>query len=220
MSSKRQTRHIPFQDCDLRARREESLDGKEIRIGGYVSKFNKASENLGWFREVREYIAPGAFANTIKNDDIRAFWNHNSDLIIGRNKAGTLELSEDEVGLRYEVKLPDTEFGRSYFVAIERGDVTGTSFMFDVVAENVDYGTDQDDPIVRTLNEVKLYEVSPVIFPAYPDSEAEARDEGSFRAWAKRTLDEVTLRDKDVSARRIRSLEAEVQAQAQRVRVL
>lgn len=171
--------------------RSKSAEGEPFKrtVGGYVTKFNTMSENLGWFREVRETIAPGAFKQSIKEDDIRAFWNHNSDIILGRSTNDTLTLREDDVGLQFDLDLPDTQAGRDAFTSIERGDVTGMSFGFFVREEKTDYGEKENDPITRTLLDIQLFEVSPVIFPAYPDSEAEARDERSFRHWAKKTLD-------------------------------
>lgn len=174
-------------------------DGTSRTIGGYVTPFNKLSENLGVFREVREKVNPGAFTETLKQDDIRAFWNHNSDIILGRNLNGTLKLLEDDYGLSFELDLPDTTAGIDAFKSIQRGDVNGMSFGFIVRSEKVDMPSNDKDPIIRTLLNVQLLEVSPVIFPAYPDSEVQAR--GSLDEWAKSKLkeDEIYRKNKEDS---------------------
>lgn len=216
---KREKRYLTSTNIEVRAKDGES---NTRTIGGYVTKFNTMSENLGFFREVREQVAPGAFKKTLKEDDIRAFWNHNPDIILGRNTNGTLKLKEDETGLAFDLDLPDTTAGRDAFISIERGDVTGMSFGFMVRGEEIDRGEDEKSPIIRTLTDVQLFEVSPVIFPAYPDSETEARDEGSLRHWAKNFLDNLEEKPKgkpvsDFQARLLR-VEKDVALQAKIIR--
>src|ERR1043166_488139 len=77
--------------------------GKTLRISGHAAVFNQLSEDLGGFREM---VMPGAFSKSIKNDDIRALFNHDSNLVLGRNKAGTLSLSEDPTGLMIDCQVP------------------------------------------------------------------------------------------------------------------
>lgn len=145
-------------------------DNKQAVIDGYAAKFNSQSEDLGYFVEK---IAPGAFANTIANDDIRALWNHNWDLILGRNKAGTLRLVEDDVGLKIEIDAPDTVCGRDAVESVRRGDVTQMSFGFQTIQ---DHWEKVGDTYVRTLLEVKLFEISPCVYPAYTDTSVSARN--------------------------------------------
>ena len=92
---------------------------------GHAAVFNELSVDLGGFRET---IKPGAFAESIKRDDIRALFNHDSDHVLGRNTSGTLKLKEDDVGLFTEVELPDTQLARDLATLIDRGDVSGMSF--------------------------------------------------------------------------------------------
>jgi Escherichia/Staphylococcus phage prohead protease len=155
-----------------------SGDDKEPVLSGYIAIFNQLSDDLGGWREK---IAPGAFAETIKTQDIRALWNHENDLVLGRNTAGTLELSEDETGLTFKNRPPDTTWFRDRVVSLKRKDVTGSSFGFYKDAD--EWGTEPDGTRVRTLKKVTLVEVSPgVTFPAYPQASTEVARR-SMEAW-------------------------------------
>lgn len=144
------------------------------QIQGYAAVFNQLSVVLyGMFRE---QIAPGAFAETLQQDDIRSLWNHNDDFPLGRKANGTLRLQEDQHGLYIENDPPDTQAGRDALVSIRRQDVNQMSFMFDTLVD--DWSEDpQSGQIIRTLYKVKLYEVSPVTFPAYPATVVGVRNE-------------------------------------------
>lgn len=146
--------------------------GDGFTIAGHAAVFNRLSQDLGGFVE---RIAPGAFRKTIGEADVRALFNHDASLILGRSKSGTLYLEEDERGLAYEVKIPDTSYGRDLMVSIERGDITQSSFGFRVIDDMWDR-TDDGYPL-RTLREVSLHngDVSPVTYPAYLDTEVAAR---------------------------------------------
>lgn len=146
------------------------------RLEGHIAVFNKLSDDLGGFREK---IDPGAFKESIAQHDIRALWNHDGDLVLGRNTAGTLELVEDEVGLAFKNTPPETTWFRDRLVSLKRGDVTGCSFGFYTDAD--EWGTAPDGTRVRTLKKVTLVEVSPgVTFPAYPQTDVAVR---SMQAW-------------------------------------
>lgn len=147
-------------------------DGGPI-IRGHAAVFDSLSENLGGFREI---IKQGAFTKSIKNDDVRAFWNHNTDIILGRNHADTLRLSEDDKGLAIEIDPPDTQGGRDAVTSLERGDVTQMSFGFSVRTGGQDWGEDDDGDVIRTLTDLRLFEVSPVAFPAYPETDIAVRE--------------------------------------------
>lgn len=149
--------------------RIDQKDDEPAKIVGYSAVFNKLSEDLGGFREI---ISPGAFKNTIKKDDIRALVDHDSSRILGRNTAGTLTLAEDKTGLLVEITPPDTQIGRDIVTSIERGDVTGMSFGFRTIS---DAWSTVDEEEIRELREVKLFDVSPVTFPAYPDTTVATR---------------------------------------------
>jgi uncharacterized protein len=150
--------------------RVERMDGKSTKIGGYAARFNSESVDLGGFVE---RIAPGAFTRTLSGSDVRALLNHNTDIVLGRQKAGTLRLAEDANGLAFELDLPDTTAGRDLAVSIERGDVAEMSFLFKMRKDQwAKLGPDQ---WLRTLLDVDLKEISPVTFPAYPSTEVGMR---------------------------------------------
>lgn len=161
---------------------ETREDGKP-RLIGHAAVFNSLSEDLGGFRE---QIAPGAFADAIAGDDVRALFNHDPNFILGRNRSKTLVLSEDARGLAIEVMLPDTQMVRDLVLApIERGDVSQMSFGFSVRPGGQDWAKDDEGRVIRTLKKLRLYDVSPVVYPAYPETDVAVR---SFADW-KKTVD-------------------------------
>lgn len=166
-----------FPCSELRVGSGES--GKRV-IRGHAAVFNLRSGDLGGFREV---IAPGAFARSIREDDIRALFNHDAGVILGRNRAGTLRLREDTRGLLTEIEPPDTQAARDVMALIERGDVSQMSFAF---RTRKDEWKIEDGITVRTLRDVQVYDVSPVTFPAYPDTDVSVA--GSERARAASSL--------------------------------
>lgn len=152
---------------EVRAERKE--DGPAHLIG-YAAKFDQFSEDLGGFVEK---IAPGAFSKAIVDDDVRALFNHDANIILGRNRAGTLVLTEDETGLRIDITPPDTQLVRDMVVSpIERRDITQMSFGFETLEDS--WAWDKQ-PCERTLLSVRLYDVSPVVFPAYRQTEIALR---------------------------------------------
>jgi HK97 family phage prohead protease len=148
-------------------------------IGGYAAIFNSEADIGGYFREV---IAPGAFDAAL-SQDVRALVDHDTGRIIGRTKAGTLRLKQDDTGLAVEIDLPDTNDGRDLGTLIERGDVSGMSFGFIVTKQTWD---ETQDPPLRTVEAVDLREVSVVAFPAYDDTSIALRSLDGIREEAKR----------------------------------
>jgi len=163
------------------------------KITGYAAVFNKLSDDLGYFREK---IQPGAFKNTIKADDIRALWNHDSNYILGRNRSGTLSLSEDDHGLKIEIDPPDAQWARDLMTSIERGDVDQMSFGFRTITDSWQLVDGED---IRTLIEVKLFDVSPVTFPAYPDTEVGLRSLEEHKKAAGPSTDEGRTEDPSIT---------------------
>lgn len=171
--------------------RAEQGDDKSLRISGHAAVFNKKSEPIFGFREI---VLPGAFKKTIKDADVRALWNHDPNFVLGRNKSGTLRLKEDDVGLRTDIDLPDTQFARDLYTSIKRGDVDQMSFGFRTIT---DKWRTQDKETIRELAEVELFDVSPVTFPAYPQTDIAARAEirSYYEQKIKEVVDEVAPAD-------------------------
>lgn len=146
-------------------------------IRGHGAVFNKLSENLGGFREV---IAPGAFDDCLQ-DDVRGLIGHDDVLILGRTSAKTLRIGVDAEGLTYEIDPPDTTYARDLLVSLERGDIRESSFGFRVARGGDDWDEDENGVLIRTIRKVaRLYDVSPVTFPAYPDTDVAKRSMQSF----------------------------------------
>jgi len=151
-------------------------------VFGYAAKFNSRSGNLGEAnRQFYETIAPGAFDDVLL-DDVRALFNHEADMILARSKngEGTLTLGIDDVGLTYMFEAPDTQVGRDLLVSLRRGDIDQSSFSFTVSKDGQSWVESRDENgatvFERTINKVsRLYDVSPVTYPAYEDTEVDVR---------------------------------------------
>jgi HK97 family phage prohead protease len=158
-------------DVTLRAAPEGSKSPGSLV--GYASVCNKMSLDLGNFREK---IAPGAFTDALKTSDVRCLKNHDENLILGRNMSGTLTLVEDELGLKFDVELPNTQTGRDMAEEVRRGDISGCSFSFTTDVDEWDWSGQVP---IRTVRKVKtLYDVGPVTYPAYDETSVACR---SFR---------------------------------------
>lgn len=149
---------------------EVRAEGKELVAYGYAYRFNRLSQNLGGFVEM---ITPGAGKKSIGESDIRALFNHDPNKVLGRNRAGTLTLEEDDQGGAYEIRLPDNTVGRDLATSLEREDITGSSFGFRLVADDWDE-TDEGFPL-RKLEQFSIRDVGPVTFPAYTDADSSLR---------------------------------------------
>ncbi len=146
----------------------ESEEGRYIE--GYFSVFNSTYE---LWQGATESVAPGAFSNTL-GGDIRALIDHETRLVLGRNKAETLELREDSHGLWGRIKVnPNDQDAVNLYERVKRGDVDQCSFGFEIIKEDTEFR--EDGSVHWTIREVKLYEVSVVTFPAYEDTSVSAR---------------------------------------------
>ncbi|WP_456273623.1 HK97 family phage prohead protease [Bacillus sp. AK031] len=161
MTKKKEIRTLDITNIKTRNSEDEPL-----KVSGYAAVFNSRTSIGDYFDEI---ISPGAFSKSISNGDVRALYNHNWDKVLGRTKSGTLRLSEDERGLKFEVDLPDTTAGRDLEISMDRGDIDQCSFGFYVTDESWNYN---EEPAVRTINEVELYEITILALPAYEDTEA------------------------------------------------
>jgi hypothetical protein len=146
------------------------------KLTGYATTFNCLSENRGGYCFT---VVPGAFAASIVKDDVVALFNHSADMVLGRTSNGTLRLAEDAKGLKIEMDLPDTQFGRDMYTLVARGDVKQMSFGGTIVQEMLHSDPDLD---VISIHEFKLWDISAVVFPAFE----EGRTEIGVEAAAKR----------------------------------
>lgn len=149
-------------------------DGSKT-IVGYAAVFNDFSHTFydSWV----ERIMPGAFDDALKKSDVRALFNHDPNIVLGRSSAGTLRLTVDDVGLRYEIEPPETQTAQDLTVSIDRRDIDGSSFSF-VAAETQWEELEIDGRTLSVRNIVKfdqVFDVGPVTFPAYPTTEADLR---------------------------------------------
>ena len=179
MKNKKEIRMLPIQELRI----DDSLDGK---IVGHASVFDSWSETLGGIFPFKEIVRKGTFTETIKLDDIRALFNHDPNFVLGRNKAGTLELEEDEIGLRVIITPPDTSWANDLIKNLRRGDISQMSIGF-VVLEDT-WGT-QDGIDIREIKKVQLFDVSIVTYPAYTQTDVGVRAMESYKDYRSK-LDE------------------------------
>jgi len=146
-------------------------DGAPKKICGYAAVFDKPSEDIGFI----EYVRKGAFTDALKTSDARALFNHDTDTLpLGRQSAGTLTLREDDNGLYFEIIPPDTQQARDLMTSIDRGDIKEASYGFIVDVDEWDYSS--KDVIKRTIIKVReVFDVSPVVFPAFNDTSVALR---------------------------------------------
>jgi uncharacterized protein len=159
-------------NTSLEVRSEEGTESR--MIAGSAALFNSESEKLGWFYE---RIEPGAF-DGVMDDDVRALFNHDPNLILGRTKSGTLRLQKNDSGLMYEIDPPDTSVARDLAVSIARGDVSQSSFAFEVGEDRWEMDGEKEVRVIVRIN--RLYDVSPVTYPAYADTSVAKR---SLEQW-------------------------------------
>ena len=160
---------------------ESRADGRAAIIG-YAAVYQRLSLDLGGFREE---ILPGAFDKILARQrgkhDVVALFNHDSNIVLGRTSSGTLELTSDSKGLRYVVTPPASR--ADILELIARRDVAGSSFAFTVGKDGESFRTGEDGKAVRQIREVSgLYDVGPVLVPAYPSTSAGVAMR-SYEAW-------------------------------------
>lgn len=154
--------------ADVELREVQGSNG--MTFEGYAAIFNSPSQPIGG--QFTEFVAPGAFKRSLQaRNDIKLLWNHDTGQVLGSTRAGTLTLTEDSRGLKAVAQLPDTQLGRDTAVLLKRGDVAGMSFGFTVPKNGDSWSEDG----TRTLNSVRLHEVSITAFPAYDATQASVR---------------------------------------------
>lgn len=164
-------------EIELRDHQDEKI------VRGYAALYNSDSEDLGGFTE---RIAPGFFDGVL-GDDVRALRDHTPSMVLGRTKSGTLTIGTDERGLWYEYTDPDTSYSRDLLKSMKRGDVDQSSFGFSVEKDNWE---EVDGRTIRTLLKAgRLYDVSPVTYPAYPDTSVAQRGLKEYMATSEEALE-------------------------------
>lgn len=149
---------------------ETREDGESLSIEGYFAVFNSNYEIADG---MSESIAPEAFSNTLSND-IRALINHDTTLVLGRTKAHTLELRQDNHGLWGKIDInPNDVDAMNLYNRVKRGDVDQCSMGFNIVTEETDFR--EDGSVHWTIKEIDLHEVSCCTFPAYEETNISAR---------------------------------------------
>ena len=153
--------------------RVDTAQGQPPVIRGYAAVFGQLSEDLGGFRE---QLVAGAFSQSLEQSDVRALVNHDPNLVLGRNKSGTLVMREDGTGLAVDITPPDTQVARDLLALMQRGDVSQMSFAFTVSKEDQTWTRDGQGPWIRTIKRIaRLFDVSVVTYPAYPQTSAAVR---------------------------------------------
>ena len=149
---------------------EVRAEGDGMTFTGYASVFNSPSEDLGGFIE---YVAPGAFKRSLQSrNEVKLLWNHDSGEPLASLRGGTMQLVEDERGLKVTAQLPNTTRGRDVAELLRTNVINEMSFGFNVIKDNW-----SRDGQTRTLESVRLFEVSVVSFGAYKATEAAVRSQ-------------------------------------------
>lgn len=162
-----------------RVRIETREDGGRV-ITGYAAVFYRADDpgtEYELWPGLVERMAPTVFRRGLKGgaDDVRSLFNHNPDNLLGRTSAGTLTLTTDETGLLYELPVDEADIDHLRVVRkIERGDLTGSSIIFNALRSTFIEG--EDGPDIRILEDVRLFDTGPVTFPAYESTTTGMRD--------------------------------------------
>lgn len=163
MKRGREERVFTLDSIELRS----AMDGSDEppHLVGHAAVFNSWSQDLGGFKE---RIIPGAFAKAITGSDVRALFNHDPNFILGRNRSHTLTLAEDSSGLAFDILPPTNQTIRDLVLdPIERKDITQMSFAFQVIDDEWRAPKQSGGLLERDLKEVRLFDISPVTFPAY-----------------------------------------------------
>lgn len=192
-----ETRKLPtLPDREERTFRADMNMEEGNTVAGYAAVFNKESEDMGWFTEMREIILPGAF-DEADMSDVRALFNHDPNMLLARTSSGTLSLSVDKNGLKYTFGIPDTTAGRDLKELMQRGDISQSSFGFTIAKQSWEEEKDERGETIRVTRKIekigRLYDVSPVTYPAYPDTSVALR---SLEAWKAEHDKEETPDDK------------------------
>lgn len=176
-------------------------EGNAKGLSGYAAKFNEESVPLRdwWGDTFVEVISPGAFTKSLETNTVKALYNHNSDYVLGSTKSGTLTVGEDDIGLRFDLDLPNTQIANDLYEGVKRGDIDGVSFGFRVKEDKwSEVKLDDGYKTIRTLREIELIEISPTPFPAYEQTEVDCRSLEKLRKQKVDTEKEKLLLELDL----------------------
>ena len=164
-------------------------DGTESRtIEGYAAVFDTWSHDLGWFRE---RVSRSAFEG-VDMSDVVATFNHDFNYPLARTSSDTLKLMVDERGLKYEFNAPNTTAGNDLLENVRNGNIKGSSFMFTVSEDSWTFRSGEEMDEREIIKVGRLYELGPVVMPAYPDTTAAARSAEAAKEEAKPEVEERT----------------------------
>jgi len=177
-----EARSYPFEISEIR----EMTEDEPLKITGYAAVFNQLSDDLGGFREK---IKRGFFKDVLDND-VRALFNHDDNMVLARTKNNTLKLEEDNKGLKVEIIPNDTTYANDLVKLVRRGDVDQMSFQW--VTEKDEWDSSDLNNVVRTLVKAQsLWDVSPVTFPAYPQTKVDVRTSRQvYKAYLEELLED------------------------------
>lgn len=198
--NQQEIRCVPVRE--LRATTGGEGEGDGRKLTGYAVVYNSLSEELWGFRE---QFLPGAFTDSLADGhDIRALVEHDHKKLLGRTKSGTLALSEDDRGLRFEIDLPDTTFANDLIASVERGDIDGMSFGFRAVEETYHHD-EEGNTVRRDVIKAEIGEITVTSIPAYSETELSLRVDPNAVAQAKALKNETPLLD--AARRKLRAAE-------------
>jgi len=200
-----------------RDRLQVRADEQKVRtIAGYGAVFYREGDpgtEYQLWDDMVERIMPGAFDRALREDDVRSLFNHDPNFVLGRNTAQTLRLSIDAVGLRYEVDPPASR--ADVCDSVERGDVDGSSFMFEILEV---VWREVEKLYIREIHQVKLWEVGPVVFPAYESSTAGLRNDYAQKIREERSARAKAPASSQLPPERVRAAQARARLVALRER--
>ena len=171
----------------------------ELFVSGYAALYDTPSDAGGWFTEV---IERGAFKESLNQSDVRALINHDSNLLLARSAAGTMELRDDEKGLWFRFSIPKgISYAEDLIISIERGDITQNSFAFTIENEQwIDERDGDETRTTRVIKEVKsLYDISLVTYPFYKETSFEL-EKKSYEAFKQRSQEKEKAINEDYMA--------------------
>lgn len=174
-------KHYRINSPDIINIRSIEEENGERYLEGYASVFNKLSKPLMENNRLfREKINQNAFDEVLSNPELDVIYNvnHSNGSILGRTKSGTLELSVDDYGLKFRLKVPNTTLGNDIYELVSRGDLYENSFCFITRKDDIQWSKDENGEMIRTVNNIyRLLDVSTVTNGAYADTNVSAREE-------------------------------------------